>query len=441
MAPRLSWLGKRKALVGLALIDCGVLLAMYNLLFRHQFGRWPGMSGAVLALMMSWITFSYLLGRYSNTTDKKSAASLAIVVLIVTALTVAAAWLGNKGDTRTLPQFLLPLLTCSGVVSTIVAKGIDRQTRKTERWLIVARKEEQLIVAKELERSFCPQLSINMCSEENETEEELRTCSEKSGIAISEHINLSDKSVEELLDRRSKGQEVIRLTDWIERELQLMPPELLTREWLVMADGFRIQAGQFSWRLKRLGDISLGGFLLLISSPLIIASAILIKLEDGGPILYSQIRSGLYEKQFRIWKLRSMKTSAEKDEAKWASANDTRVTHIGRLVRKMRIDELPQLINVLAGEMSLIGPRPERPEIEQTLNLEIRNYKVRHWARPGLSGWAQVNYCYGASIQDSRIKLSYDLYYLRNFSIWLDILILVKTIRLIIRGEGSTPIK
>ena len=134
-----------------------------------------------------------------------------------------------------------------------------------------------------------------------------------------------------------------------------------------------------------------------------------------------------------------MKHESEGNVPKWASKNDARVTRVGRILRKLRVDELPQLINVLKGEMSLIGPRPERPELELLLEAEIEHYRLRHWVRPGLSGWAQVNYCYGASINDSRIKLSYDLYYLRNFSVWLDVLIVIKTMRLIWNGKGATP--
>lgn len=157
--------------------------------------------------------------------------------------------------------------------------------------------------------------------------------------------------------------------------------------------------------------------------------------------MYSQIRTGLYSQRFKIWKLRSMSEESEEEGALWASENDPRITKVGYWLRKFRIDELPQLINVITGEMSLIGPRPERPEFEQRLERTIPHYRVRHWIRPGLSGWSQVCYPYGASVNDSRIKLSYDLYYIRNFSPWLDGLIFLKTLRLVARGEGAIPKK
>jgi exopolysaccharide biosynthesis polyprenyl glycosylphosphotransferase len=439
MATRVPWLELRKALIGLALLDSGVLVTVYNLLFWQQIGRWPGISGAVGALVVIWTTFSYLLGRYSNGKENKSIASLAIVALIVTTLTVGAVWLGVKGDARTLPQFLLPLLVVSGAISTVLAKSINRNTRQRDRWLLIASKAEQRIVDEEVRRGSSDHLLIVSCSEDAEIQEKLKTCNQEVGIAISEEIKLDDKTIEQLLTRRSKGQQVMKLTDWFESRFQLMPPELLSREWIVMADGFRLQPDQFSWRLKRLGDISFALFLLLITSPLALVAAILIKLEDGGPILYSQIRTGQYEQQFRIWKLRSMRPNSEQDSAQWATKNDPRITRVGQVLRKLRIDELPQLINVLKGEMSLIGPRPERPELERQLEATIDHYRVRHWIRPGLSGWAQVSYNYGASVEDSRIKLGYDLYYLRNFSAWLDLLVLLKTIRLISNGKGASP--
>jgi lipopolysaccharide/colanic/teichoic acid biosynthesis glycosyltransferase len=166
---------------------------------------------------------------------------------------------------------------------------------------------------------------------------------------------------------------------------------------------------------------------------------VIIKLEDGGPVLYSQIRTGLYGQPFRIWKLRSMRKESEAQGVQWASRRDPRITRVGGCLRRLRLDELPQLVNVIMGDMSLIGPRPERPEFENNLEQLIPHYRIRHWIRPGLSGWAQVCFTYGASVDDSRTKLSFDLYYLRNFSLGLDGLILLKTIRLVARAEGALP--
>jgi len=156
-------------------------------------------------------------------------------------------------------------------------------------------------------------------------------------------------------------------------------------------------------------------------------------------VFYGQVRSGLFGEPIRIRKLRSMSVNAEAEGIRWASAGDARITRVGRWLRRLRIDELPQLLSVISGDMSLIGPRPERPELEKELEQVIPHYRVRHWIRPGLSGWAQVCHPYGASVADSRSKLSYDLYYLRNASLPLDLLILFKTIRLVMGGQGAEP--
>ena len=207
----------------------------------------------------------------------------------------------------------------------------------------------------------------------------------------------------------------------------------------ILSGSFFVSEGTFQARLKRVGDIVFSAFLLIITSPLILISGLLIKLSDRGPVFYSQLRIGLDGKHFRIWKLRTMRTDAENQGAQWSSRSDPRITKVGSILRLTRFDELPQLWCVMNGSMSLIGPRPERPEFDQQLSQKIPHYELRHHIRPGLSGWAQVNYPYGASVEDSANKLSYDLYYLKNFSFFLDLLILFKTMRLVFNAKGALP--
>lgn len=236
----------------------------------------------------------------------------------------------------------------------------------------------------------------------------------------------------------SERYEVITAYRWCEKYLQRIPAEYLNKD-LMDINKFLNTKDSLNWRLKRFGDIFVSFFLILITLPLIILAIFLIKLEDNGPIFYTQYRTGLYGKPFKIFKLRSMKQNSEKSGPVWAQKKDPRITNIGRVLRKSRIDELPQLFSVITGEMSLIGPRPERPEIDKTLIEEIPFYNFRNIIKPGLSGWAQVNYNYGASIKDSKIKFSYEIFYLRNYSLLLDLLILFKTLKLIINLEGSDP--
>ena len=167
-------------------------------------------------------------------------------------------------------------------------------------------------------------------------------------------------------------------------------------------------------------------------------AALFIKLEDRGPVFFQQERVGLFGKSFYCLKFRSMRTDAEKDGvARWASTNDNRITRVGAFIRKTRIDELPQLINVLRGEMSMVGPRPERPTFVDMLEKDIPFYAIRHSVKPGVTGWAQVRYAYGASVEDAKRKLQFDLYYVKNNSVFLDFFILFETVRVVIFGEGA----
>ena len=232
---------------------------------------------------------------------------------------------------------------------------------------------------------------------------------------------------------------MISRQDWCEAILQRFPSEYLSDADLLRGE-FSLPRGTFQSRLKRLGDLFFSAFLLVLASPLLMVSALIIKLEDGGPILFSQIRTGVDGIPYTIYKLRSMRVDAERDGAQWAKRADARITKIGSFLRSSRLDELPQLWCVFTGSMSLIGPRPERPEFDRQLEHQIAHYRLRQRMRPGLSGWAQVNYPYGASVEDAANKLSYDLYYLRNFSFWLDFLILFKTIRLVFNAQGAQPL-
>jgi exopolysaccharide biosynthesis polyprenyl glycosylphosphotransferase len=190
--------------------------------------------------------------------------------------------------------------------------------------------------------------------------------------------------------------------------------------------------------VKRAFDIVMSSLLLLLASPIMLLTAIAIKLDSRGPLIYRQERVGLGGRPFMCLKFRSMRVDAEKDGvARWATKNDSRVTRVGAFIRKCRIDELPQLISVLRGEMSLVGPRPERPSFVQQLQAEIPFYDIRHSVKPGVTGWAQVRYSYGASVEDARRKHQFDLYYVKNHSLFLDLLVLVETVSVVLFREGA----
>jgi lipopolysaccharide/colanic/teichoic acid biosynthesis glycosyltransferase len=232
------------------------------------------------------------------------------------------------------------------------------------------------------------------------------------------------------LNRRSSLEELA------EQQLQRLPPSLLPHEWLEYAQLPWSNEFSLERKLKRVADVTVALFLLLVASPVLLVAAAAIRLEDGGPVFYVQERSGWLGQPFQLFKLRTMQHRHTDGPACWTVPGDQRITRLGRLLRPTRLDELPQLLNVLRGEMSLIGPRPERPELETRLEQAIPHYRKRHWMPPGLSGWAQVCAPYAASVEEAELKLSYDLYYLRHWSTALDLLILAKTIKTVLKGAG-----
>ncbi len=240
----------------------------------------------------------------------------------------------------------------------------------------------------------------------------------------------------DLLRIKTTGVYVNDFSSFIERETGRVDLETVNPSWLIFSDGF--SSGQaVSRALKRLFDIAVSGLVLLITAPVILLFALLVRLDSKGPAFYRQTRVGLYGQPFNVIKLRSMRSDAEVNGAQWASENDPRITRIGNFIRKTRIDELPQLWTVLKGEMSFVGPRPERPEFVADLEQHLPYYAERHMVKPGITGWAQINYPYGASIEDSRHKLEYDLYYAKNYSSFLDLLILLQTLRVVLWNEGA----
>ena len=227
----------------------------------------------------------------------------------------------------------------------------------------------------------------------------------------------------------------INLIQIYEKYLKKIPSKLIKNEYLNYI--YPNKNKRYNLLLKRIFDLIFSILLFIITFPIIFFTAILIKIEDGGPVFYSQIRNGINNKPYKILKLRSMIENAEKDGPQWSSANDNRLTNVGKIIRALRIDELPQLLSVIKGEMSLIGPRPERPFFVEDLSKKIPNYYLRSLIKPGLSGWAQVNYSYGSSLLDAENKLSYDIFYVKNFSIPLDLLIFFKTIRIVFTAKGT----
>jgi len=254
-------------------------------------------------------------------------------------------------------------------------------------------------------------------------------------VALSERRGGS-MPMRQLLDCKLYGVRVVDIATYFEKTLAQIKISHVNAGWLIFGDGFN--QGVIRTAVKRIFDIAFSALIFMLALPIMAITAIVIKLESPGSVLYRQERVGLNGSVFKVIKFRSMRSDAEKDgKPRWATLNDDRVTKVGRFIRKVRIDELPQLLNVLRGEMSLVGPRPERQFFVDDLVNKIPYYAVRHSVKPGVTGWAQVRYEYGSTVEDSIEKLQYDLYYVKNNTLFLDLLIMLETVAVVLTGKGA----
>ncbi len=402
----------------------------------------------MILLGLIFIPISYISGRYNNfklnnTKDilkfiGKTLISgiITINIILFLAILLSNFKIFNIAYAHIIKLYCLYLLI-SVLVQFILNITISRYfLRKTKTWLIFKDTNINMLTFgddyKTIEGSnykyiFIDKLEIDILENTKDIE----------GIIFNRHPNLSKELQRIILKRDIK---LITFQEWYSKFLFTIPVHTIYKNEFDQIQ-FDSNMNDVQFRFKRTLDIFFSIFLLIITLPLILISSLLIYIEDKGPIIYSQKRTGFKGEVFLIYKLRTMKVNAEKDGAQWSSRNDPRVTNIGKLLRKTRLDELPQLICVVLGQMSLIGPRPERPELEEQLKKEIKLYDLRFKVLPGLSGWAQVNYPDGSSIDDTKQKLSYDLFYIKNYSLMLDFLIFLKTIKLVMWAKGSTPKK
>ena len=270
-----------------------------------------------------------------------------------------------------------------------------------------------------------PALSLPELAENLKSDEIVVACKYHGGLPV-----------DELLECKLRGIQVIDAHDFWEREAGVVEVARGAGAWLALSEGLILRPARR--RAKRVIDVAISLAFLLFAAPLCLLVAVAIRLDSPGPVFYRQERVGLNGAIFKAWKFRSMRVDAESDGApRWAGARDDRVTRVGRFIRKVRIDEIPQVLNVLVGEMSFIGPRPERPFFVEQLKEQIPYYDLRHRVPPGITGWAQVNYPYGATVEDARRKLAYDLYYLKRSDLVLDLVILLQTVRVVLFAHGA----
>ncbi len=321
-----------------------------------------------------------------------------------------------------------------GVQAMLYRYVINRLYKResiTRRVLILGCEETKKCAHSEfLNSALSWEFSQGDCVPENPDTENL------DAIVVAPEYKASDDDQKSLLRSRLAGLPIFSLTDFYERFLFIVPVDRIDNKWFVRAQGFTMLHSQVSVRLKRVFDVFCSFSLFVLASPLLFLGALVVKLGSSGPIIFSQTRVGIHGKPFTVYKLRTMVEGAEKEGAQWAAEKDMRVIPLGTFLRKSRIDEIPQCINILKGEMSFIGPRPERPEFTSLLAEKIPYYDLRHIVRPGLTGWAQVSYPYGASVEDSLRKLQFDLYYIKNHSLLLDLNIILRTVKVMLARRG-----
>lgn len=445
MAVSLPWLVNRRRLFLAGLLDAVIITVLFVITHWWRFGVLPGFQLPMTWLLELWVVLSYVVGRYTPPPSAAPFAPLAalggtgIVTVLTGLLYLGYNWFVQQAlgqlDTR---SFLLPLLLWIALASygaqVLFTRLLVARGQKTLRWLVLG--SAALVEQLQLNSRLRPtQVALALDAPAGNSIDVFEACD---GVVIDDVSRLTAEHKQALLEAMAGGLPVLSSSAWCETFLQRLPPSLISEDDLFHGQFVLANQG-FQVRLKRLGDAVVSALLLVLTSPFVLLAGLLIWLQDRGPVFYSQCRTGLGGEPFRIWKLRTMRIDAEGRGAQWVQKRDPRITPLGRLLRLTRIDELPQLVAVLLGQMSLIGPRPERPEFDHQLEAEIPYYRLRYWIRPGLSGWAQVNYPYGASVDDARNKLSFDLFYLRHCSFWLDLLILLKTMRLVFNARGALP--
>ena len=410
--------------------------------------------GQVLALPLGWTLFCLLLypclgwlfGSYTvlrwRRLPRLVLLQRVVLTAVVTLVVVAVVrWLTNPADSIWLLHRRVQLLWLGGLClwSLLVRIGLRRG-------LVLPEPPQLLLLANDGEAeqiqwawTRVPQRQRLQRLDVEQLEPRLQSAGERCLLTLGpswRQRSRQEPLLDQLDDVDPRRVQVVSPAGLFERQQERLPPVLLAEGWMAYDEMPWAAPFSLQTQLKRAADLLVAASLLLFTSPLMLLAMGLIWLDDPGPVFYRQQRSGWMGDPFTVLKLRTMRVQPADAAASWTEQGDQRITRAGQVLRRLRIDELPQLLNVLSGDMSLIGPRPERPEMEQELERNIPHYRMRHWMRPGLSGWAQVCAPYASSVEDSDLKLSYDLFYLKRFSIWLDLVILFRTIKTVLKASG-----
>lgn len=456
MSFRAPWLVSRRRKILAIALDFFILIFIYQITYNNKFSSNPNFIVSY-SVTNFWIIVSYILGRYMKIRDiniatftnalfKTSILFLAcniIYLLINWGYSVGLFLINEKifftSSEKELSNFFIKSSFYFSIASLFVQYFLSLLTHNIydnrKDWIFCGSESKFNELLEEI--SFNSQkLNLKRFSDDKNLHDiDFKNIE---GIIVNDFKKITKSNLNLIFNLKLKGLKVLSVLTWFEKEFHRIPTKIISNKYQLL-DKIQSIEDTYQIRIKRVGDMIVSSFLLILCSPIFLIVSILIFVEDRGPILYFQKRSGLKNLDINVIKFRSMKIDAEKNGIQWSQRNDPRITKVGKFLRATRIDELPQLLCVIQGSMSLIGPRPERPEIEMNLLKTIPYYECRNVVRPGISGWAQVNYPYGASVSDTVNKLSFDIYYISNFSILLDLFILLKTIKVVLTGKGHKP--
>ncbi len=454
MKINIPWIITRRRMLIALSIDLFIVIYLYLTQYLYEFRRYPNLI-VTCSLGIFWIIASYIIGRYMVSKEISFAQiirtfvkSISIFILcnfiylfINSFKQIFIFILNNQYNIIDFQKietlFFLRITIIISLISFLAQYFLSFVTYNVyinkKIWLFSGSKDSFNALRKEM---IIKPLNIKLDRLDQNIDINKLNYKIVDGIILNLNDNKPKYNLEEIFYLKEKGITVLSTLKWCELKLHRMPPHLIINKYQIF-EKFNLLDNTYKIRIKRLGDLFISIILVFLTLPISLFIALLIYLEDKGPIFYSQIRTGYKGERIKIYKFRSMIENAERFGAKWSSINDNRITKVGKIIRATRLDEIPQLLSVIKGEMSLIGPRPERPEIEENLLQTIPYYSYRNIVKPGISGWAQVNYQYGSSIDDTKIKLSYDIYYINHISFLLDFLILFKTIKTVFRAKGN----
>ncbi|MEM7194590.1 MAG: sugar transferase [Pseudomonadota bacterium] len=436
----------REALV-LLMLDLVGLICFYNITHQIRLGSWIPLTSAplwvliLIAVMTLYVMDVYRV-EYPETRSQLPLKTFTAVLVVALGCIVFVYTIGIAEFVPIFGRGVLPFTMLLFAIWAPFCRWMLTRMRQErvmiKHWLVVADTDLYASFSADVQNKFeqmhCS--SMKPTDDLSVLKDWVSSNPDQSGIVFQNNQSLTGELASQMMELRFSGVPILTVNEFYEQYWLKLPLIDLQDGWFIHSRGFNLLHDHIGVRLKRLVDFVVGVVGVIVLSPFLLMVSLLIRLTSKGDALFKQHRVGLNGRVFKLYKFRTMVDDAESMGAQWAQKNDPRITGVGRFLRASRIDELPQLWNLIRGEMSLIGPRPERPEFIEQLEKQIPYYDVRHLVPPGITGWAQVMYPYGANVEDARRKLEYDLYYIKNHSIQLDLAIAIKTLMVMLRGRG-----